>query len=189
MGTSMRDQTEDNEWFGPVSRIEIVEQGDGLLVGITQIRRKGHLAIGLLITVGFGVLFAWKESWWGVLIALGLGGFWIGAWCFNDHWGEIRVDENYLTTRGKKPVRLAWGEIHGLEYRAGGEDEPTGLYVRLGRWKWSCVMANLDREQTEEIISAIHRRFPHVKMGEEIEPLSHRFRSWFGRRRGSGDGF
>ena len=179
---------EDTEWFGPVSRVEIVEQSDGLLVRVTQIRRKGHLAIGLLITVIFCVLFARQESWW-VLIALGLGVVWIGAWCFNDHSGEIRVDENYLTTSGKTTVRLAWGEIYGLEYRMGGEDDPTGFYVRLGRWKWSCVMANLDREQTEEIIAAIHRRFPQLRMADELEPLSHRFRSWFGRLSGSKDDF
>ena len=185
----MRDQTEDNEWFGPVSRIEIVEQSDGLLVRITQIRRKGHLVIGLLIAVFFVVLFAWQESWWGALIALGFGVFWIAVWCFNDHWGEIQVDENSLTTRGKKPVRLGWGEIHGLKYRTGSEDEPSGLYARTGRWKTVCVMANLDWEQTDEIIAAIHRRFPQLRMAEEIEPLSVRFRSWFGRSRGSKDGF
>lgn len=188
-GNVMRDQTEDNEWFGPVSRIEIIEQSDGLLVRVTQIKRKGHLAIGLLITAVFGVLCARQESWWLLIVALGFGVFWIGVWWFDDHWGEIQVDENYLTTRGKKAVRLTWGEIYGLEYRMGSEDDPTGLYVRLGRWKWSCVMANLNREQTEVIIAAIHRRFPQLKMAEEPEPLSTRFRSWFGRLRGSKDGF
>jgi hypothetical protein len=179
---------EDTEWFGPISRIEIVEQSDGLLFRVIQIKRRGHLALGILVTVVFGVLFAWQESWL-FFFALGLGLVWIGAWCFDDHWGEIQVDGNYLTTRGKKPVRLGWGEIYGLEYRMGGEDDPTGFYVRLGRWKWSCVMANLDREQTEEIIAAIHRRFPQLRMADELEPLSNRFRSWFGRLSGSKDDF
>ena len=98
---------EDTEWFGPISRIEIVEQSDGLLFRVIQIKRRGHLALGILVTVVFGVLFAWQESWL-FFFALGLGLVWIGAWCFDDHWGEIQVDGNYLTTRGKKPVRLGW---------------------------------------------------------------------------------
>ena len=175
---------EDNEWFGPVSHIEIVEQSDGLLFRVIQIKRKGHLALGILVTVVFGVLLARQESWL-FFFVLGLGLVWIGAWCFDDHWGEIQVDGNYLTTRGKKPVRLGWGEIHRLEYRSGGEDDPTGLYVRLRRWKSICVMPNLNREQTEDIIAAIHRRFPQLRMADELEPLSNRFRLWFERWRGS----
>jgi hypothetical protein len=174
----------DNEWFGPVSRIEIVEQSDGLLVRVIQIKRKGHLALGILVTVVFGILFARQESWLS-FFALGLGLVWIGVWCFDDHWGEIQVDGNHLTTRGKKPVRLEWAEIHRLEYSAGGEDAPTGLYVRLGRWKSICVMPNLNREQTEDIIATIHRRFPQLRMADELEPLSNRVRSLFERWRGS----
>jgi hypothetical protein len=182
----MRDQMHDDEWFGPVSQIEIVEQSDGLLVRITQIRRKGHLAIALLITLFVGVLFAWHESWWGFFFVLGLGLFWIASW-FSSRWGQIRVDENYLAADGKKPVRLAWVEIHRLQYRGGGEDEPSGFYARVGRWKSICVMTDLNREQTEEIIAAIHHRFPHLKMADEIEPISNRLRSWLEQLRGKKD--
>jgi hypothetical protein len=169
---------DDDAWFGPVSRIEIVEQSDGLLVRITQIRRKGHLAIALLVTVFAGVLFAWQESWVGVFFVPAMGLIWIAAWSSSRR-GEIRVDENYLVADGKKPVRLAWAEIHSLQYGGGGEDDPFGLYARVGRWKSICVMGDLNREQTEEIIAAIHRRFPHLEMAGEIEPISNRLRSWF----------
>ena len=125
---------------------------------------------------------------WGSLIALGLGLFWVGVWWLDDHWGEIQVDENYLTSRGKKPVRLAWAEIHSLAYRVGGEDEPTGLYAGTGRWTNICVMANLDREQSDEIIAKIHGRFPKLSMAEEPEPLFDRFRSWLGWSNSSKDG-
>lgn len=180
----MRDQTEGNEWFGPVSRVEVVEESDGLLVRVIQIRRKGHLAIGLLVTFGLGVLFAFHYSWWW-LVVLVLGLIWTAAW-FSSRWGEIRVSENYLMADGKKPLRLAWSEIHSLQYGGGGEDEPSGLYARVGRWKSICVMADLNREQTEEIIAAIHRRFPHLKMADKIEPLSDRIHSWFARLIGKG---
>ena len=176
----MRDQIDDDEWFGPVSRIEIVEQSDGLLVRVTPIRRKGHLAIGLVVTSIFGSLFARQDRWWALLLTVGFGVIWAVSW-LNSRRGEIRINEDYLAADGKKAVRLAWAEIHSLQYGGGGEDEPSGFCARVGRWKSICVMGDLNREQTEEIIAAIHRRFPHLKMADEIEPLSDRLRSWFER--------
>jgi hypothetical protein len=176
---------EDNEWFGPTSRIEIVEPKDGLLVRIIEVKRKGHLAVALVVTFVGSVICAKVGSWLGVLLFLGLGVFWVAAW-FGTRWGEIQVDENCLVARGKKPVRLPWTEIRALKHDTGGEYDPTGFYARVGRWKSICVMADLNREQTEEIIAAIHRRFPHLKMAEEDEPLGDRLRSWLGRVTGPG---
>jgi hypothetical protein len=48
-------------------------------------------------------------------------------------------------------------------------------------------MTDLNREQTEEIIAAIHHRFPHLKMADEIEPISNRLRSWLEQLRGKKD--
>jgi hypothetical protein len=175
----MRDQIDDDGWFGPVSRVEIVEQrnGNGLLVRVTPIRRKGHLAIGLLVTSIFGSVFARQDRWWALLLTAGFGSIWLVSW-LSSRRGEIRINEDYLAAEGKKAVRLAWSEIHGLQYRAGGDDEPSGFYARVGRWKSICVMADLNREQTEEIIAAIHRRFPGLRMAAEIRPLGDRLRSW-----------
>ena len=170
---------EDNEWFGPVSRIEIVEQRDGLLVRVTPIRRKGHLAIGLLVTSIFGGLFARQDRWWVLLLTAGFGVIWVVSWLSSRRPSEIRINEDYLAADGKKPVRLAWAEIHSLQYGGGGEDEPSGFYARISRWKSVCVMAHLNREQTGEIIAAIHRRFPQLRMAGEIEPLSNWLRSRF----------
>ena len=174
---------EDTRWFGPSSAIEIVDQTDGLLIRITHIKRKGYLVIALAIVFASSIFLAWRESLGGFVV-LGIALLWIASW-FIDRKGEIRVTENYLMSEGNSLVRLAWSEIRVLEYGGGGEDEPTGLYARVGRWRSVCVRANLNREQTEEIIAAIYHRFPSLKLADESEPLGTRFRSLIERWRGS----
>lgn len=60
-----------------------------------------------------------------------------------------------------------WSEISGLEYRAGGEDEASGLYVRRGCSSPLCVLDRIGQEETFALIDTIYRRFPLVSMAEE----------------------
>lgn len=174
---------EDTRWFGPSSAIEIVDQTDGLLIRITRIKRKGHLAIALAIVFASCIFLAWQESLGGFVV-LGIALLWVASW-FVDRKGEIRATENYLMSEGSSHVRLAWSEIRRLEYGGDGENDPTGLHARVGRWRSVCVTANLNREQTEEIIAAIYHRFPSLKLADESEPLGTRLRSLVERWRGS----
>jgi hypothetical protein len=65
-----------------------------------------------------------------------------------------------------------WADISGLDFRQGGEDEPSGLYARTGRWNATCLMAGLNREQSEEVIAAVYRRFPYVEMAKDNDGWS-----------------
>jgi hypothetical protein len=57
-------------------------------------------------------------------------------------------------------------EVKSLEYRIGGEHEPSGLYLNN-----TCVFDGLDRKQTEAMVTRIFNRFPGVG-GKDDTPTS-----------------
>ncbi|SNT30250.1 hypothetical protein SAMN05421770_10755 [Granulicella rosea] len=64
-----------------------------------------------------------------------------------------------------------WSEICALKYSLGAEDDPSGLYIRTGRWSETCVLAGVDEAQANEIIEAIFERFPNIELADEPKPL------------------
>jgi hypothetical protein len=162
-------------WLGPAKRIELVEQGDVLLIKAAG----GKSAVDLLLPLFACVwtYFAWRDKNW-ILCFFGL--FFLGSsvWMlFRDRDGEVRVSGTDIVASGDLgqwtdgSVQFRWIDISGLEFRQ-GEDEPGGLYARTGRWSSTCIMAGLSREQTEEVIAAIYRRFPYVVMAEDRQGWS-----------------
>lgn len=67
-------------------------------------------------------------------------------------------------------IRISTHEIKSLLFSTGGEGDRTGLYVHHG-WTQICLIPNIDRKQTEDIITAIRRRFPDMELGDR-EPAS-----------------
>ncbi len=61
---------------------------------------------------------------------------------------------------------IRWRDIRGLEYRAGSEDTPNGLYVQTGRWGGRFLIQDLGKDETNEMIDTIYRRFPFVEMAD-----------------------
>jgi len=162
-------------WLGPAKRIELVEQGDVLLIKAAG----GTSAIDLLLPLfacGW-TYFVWRDKHW-VLLFFGL--FFLGSsvWMlFRDRDGEVRVSDTDIVASGDlggwiaDTVQFRWIDVSGLEFRQ-GEDEPGGLYARTGRWSATCIMAGLSREQSEEVIAAIYQRFPYVVMAEDRDGWS-----------------
>jgi hypothetical protein len=163
-------------WLGPAKRIEVVEQGDMLLVRATGIRR----AIDLLLPLVFATwgYFVWRDHHWLMFFGI-LFGFGSAVWfAFRSHDGELRITDTEVVASGDLGgwsggyVQFRWADISGLEYRPGGEDSNEGLYVKTGQWHAYCVMAGLNKEQSEEVIATAYRRFPYVVMAEDNDGWS-----------------
>ncbi len=71
-----------------------------------------------------------------------------------------------------------------LEYRNGGEYEPSGLAAKTGRWTWVWMVKDVHAKDAEEMISTIFRRFPLVALAPEPPGLL-QLRSWFRRKTSS----
>ena len=61
--------------------------------------------------------------------------------------------------------RIATKDVLGMSYRAGGEDELSGVYVKL-RWAQRCVLPRVSEEQSRVTIDAITAKFPEIATDE-----------------------
>jgi hypothetical protein len=163
-------------WLGPAKQIEVIALGDVLQIKATAKGRAIDL-VGPILSAAW-TYFAWRDKHW-VFVAFGLFVFASIVWkLFQTQEGELRITETVISARGDLggwtdgSVELRWGDISGLDYRQGGEEEPSELYARTGRWNGTCVMAGLNREQSEEVIAAIFQRFPYVVMAEDNDGWS-----------------
>jgi hypothetical protein len=163
-------------WFGSEKQIEVLEQCDLLLIKATGTRRAVDLLVPLFACLW--TYFVWRDQNW-VLFFIGLFFFCSSIWMlFRSKDGELRITGTDIMATGDRggwideSVQFRWADISGLDFRQGGEDEPCGLYARTGRWSATCVMAGLNREQSEEVIAAVYKRFPYVVMAEDKDGWS-----------------
>ncbi|WP_158941718.1 hypothetical protein [Granulicella sp. S190] len=163
-------------WLGPEKQIEVIQQGDVLLIKATGIRR----TVDLLMPLAFAIFmyFVWRERHW-ISSVIALFIFGSAVWVlFRSQDGELRITDTHIEANGNRggwtdaSVQFRWIDISGLDFRQGGEDELSGLYARTGRWNATCLMAGLNREQSEEVIAAVFRRFPYVVMAEDKDGWS-----------------
>ena len=163
-------------WLGPAKRIEVVKQSDVLLIKATGIRRAVDLLLPLVSCAW--AYFVWLYRDW-VSLVVSLFIFGASLWfLFRNRNGELRITDTDIMASGNRggwideSVQFRWADIRGLDFRSGGEDEPRGLYARTGRWRATCVMAGLNKEQSDEVIAAVHRRFPYVVMAKDKDGWS-----------------
>lgn len=158
-------------WFGPAMELQTVEASDHLLFRATKQRRRIDLIVPVLCGVGFIVALSLGRVLWTIGLAA-FGG--ICLYCvLAVSTRELLVTQFDLTVNRS---RYFWKDIRRLEYRAGGEDETSGLYARQGRWSSVCLMPHLNREQADAVIAAIYLRFPLVNMAQEEASLGAMFR-------------
>ncbi|RSL17442.1 hypothetical protein EDE15_2976 [Edaphobacter aggregans] len=138
----------------------------------TRQRRWIDFLVEALVIAGLAFLF-WRNQSWIVLLMLVVAiGHGVVGWLGDDH-AELLITKEGIEVIGtlgrisSSNLRLQWSSISGLDYREGGEDEPSGLYARLGSWSSTRLMTHVNKEQAEEIIAAIYRRFPYVEMAED----------------------
>jgi hypothetical protein len=160
------------KWFGPSALVEMTERGDELQVKVTGQRRAIDVVVLAAVLSVFAFLF-WRDRSWlyfaGFLFACIFGlRFWL-----SDHQEQLLVTEKGVEAIGdfggfsRDRVHLPWSSISGLDYREGGEDEPSGLHARRGGWSATLLMTRVNKDQAEEIIATIYRRFPYVEMAED----------------------
>jgi hypothetical protein len=160
------------KWFGPSVLVELTERGDELQVKVIGQRRAIDVVVLAAALSVFAFLF-WRDRSWlyfaGFLFACGFAlRFWL-----SDHQEQLLVTEKGLEAIGdfggfsRERMHLSWSSISGLDYREGGEDEPSGLHARRGGWSSTLLMTRVNKDQAEEIIATIYRRFPYVEMAED----------------------
>ncbi len=159
-------------WFGPSALVELIERGDELQVIVVGQRRWIDFVV---LWAGFSVFvfLFWRDRSWFYFVCLLIAcGYAFRSW-LGDRQEQLLVTEKGLEAIGdfggfsRDRVYLPWSRISGLDYREGGEDEPSGLHARRGGWSSTLLMTHVNREQAEEIIAAIYRRFPYVEMAED----------------------
>jgi hypothetical protein len=155
-------------WFGPSQVLHYTDSSEGLSFTITTQRRRIDMVI--LITCAVGVViscFGWHLFWM-------MGFFIVGSALFeNIYLRPVTYFEVLEAGIWVSAQLWSWSTISGLEYQVGPEDGPSGLYARTGgRWNWSatCIVPNITRELTEQIIDLAYRRFPLVTMAEDKGP-------------------
>jgi hypothetical protein len=160
------------KWFGPSAILEFVERGDELQVKVTgQQRGIDFVVLGISLSV-CAFLFWRDRSWFYFVCLLVACAYGLHNW-LSDREEQLLVTEKNVEAFGdfggfsSDRVLLSWSDIAGLEYRAGGEDTPSGLFARKAGWSSALLMTRVDKEQAEEIIRAIYRRFPYVEMADD----------------------
>ncbi|HWW23047.1 MAG TPA: hypothetical protein VNY78_04040 [Edaphobacter sp.] len=160
------------EWFGPSVRFEIFDRKDEMQILFMREKRWTDFLLSGAVVIGLAFLFWSNRSWISLVILVLAVGHGVVEWVGDDH-AELLITKEGIEVIGSlgrissSNVRLQWSSISGLDYREGGEDEPSGLYARRGSWSSTRLMTHVNKEQAEEIIAAIYRRFPYVEMAED----------------------
>jgi hypothetical protein len=157
------------QWWGPSNDLEFIDKPDALTIRATSIRRRGDLLLPSALALGFMVA-PWFGGGFFVLAVLGIS----SAALFYS-WSITSIVELRVTQRGIEArssggcVSAAWSEIKALEYRVGGENEPSGLYGRDTRWQGIHLTSQLTKTECERVITAIFTRVPFVEMAVDNE--------------------
>jgi hypothetical protein len=155
------------EWWGAANQLEFIDKPDALTIRATSVQRRGDLILPFLLALGFAVA-PWFGGGWLILLALGgLSAALFISW-FMTSITEIRVTDRRIEVRSSgNTLSVNWSEIAGLEYRAGGEGEASGLYARQTRWQGLMLTSQLNQDECNQVIDAIYRRFPYAKMADD----------------------
>src|ERR1700753_1899765 len=147
------------QWWGPANSLEFIDKPDALTIRATSIHRLGDLVwpAGCLIAALATFYFHAPAGWPGSLAIM--TALLVAGW-FNTSVVELRVTRRELSTRSlrnwiNKEGEIQWSEVRALEYRIGGEYESRGLYAKKSFWSAPCLMPQLSKKETQQVIQAI----------------------------------
>ena len=86
---------------------------------------------------------------------------------------SLEVNSDELVTQGnmgkllETEQRIATKDVEGMSYRIGGEDESSGLYVKL-RLSERCVLPRVSEEQAQQMIAAISKKFSDLPTSDAL---------------------
>jgi len=135
-------------------------------------RERGWLEWAIAIA-GISFMFWEAHRFHSILwLIFGLvGGFSLVTGLLATGCSELIVTSNQLLVRSNpgrlfsKETSISTADITGIEYQSGGEDNPSGIYVKHG-WRSQCVLSDLTRHQADEMLDQIFRQFPHIGVGD-----------------------
>jgi len=148
------------------SNLTILEETDCLIIRIDRQRGSLELTIGVvLILFAFFGAYEWKSLFW---LFSGLLGTWgLLSRSLRGNTTELTVTEKCLSARGdlgstfNSVIRLETAELDSLTHQSGDENSESGLYAKHG-WKSTCLIPQISEAQSNEITTAIFRRFPCI---------------------------
>ncbi|HKF48064.1 MAG TPA: hypothetical protein VKB38_11955 [Terracidiphilus sp.] len=85
---------------------------------------------------------------------------------------SLTVNQREVHASGNLPkllsdsVRVPVSEIKRIGWFNGGENQPSGLYVRHGLLSNTCVLPGISKQQAVEIRDAIAGKFPDFPLGD-----------------------
>jgi hypothetical protein len=80
---------------------------------------------------------------------------------------KLRVTSDEILAEGNinkifsSEMRIPVSEVKWLRFEAGGDNAPSGLYLRHG-WSHTCLLPGLDKNQGIAVVSAIFAKFPEI---------------------------
>lgn len=83
---------------------------------------------------------------------------------------ELTVTNDEILARGNvnrmfRTEIVISSAVKSIDYLSGGEDAPSGLYVKQA-WQNTCVVADITEEQTGQITDRIYRKFSEIGSGD-----------------------
>lgn len=79
----------------------------------------------------------------------------------------LRITSDEISARGNinkmfsTEARIAVSDVKWLGYEGGGDNEPSGLYLKHG-WSRTCLLPGLDEDQGLAVVGAIFAKFPEI---------------------------
>jgi hypothetical protein len=157
-------EPEQESWWGPKAIIVYDGEPGRLLVRVTKRKRKGDLAvICCLLAVGLLCLvFAASRMIGGILCV----SFFIALI------GWYRMTSTVLTVTEagfaaqfsgrflRRRARVTWEEVGTLTYRTQTKNRPEGLFAKRSFFSSTCLIPDIDKTLTVEVIEKIYALFP-----------------------------
>jgi hypothetical protein len=155
-----------------IGRVQLttVELQDSLEISVVREYGRLEWAIGLVLTL-FTIWLFWRFNtpithlFAAVICAVAATAV-IAIWVQGTS-TKLRVTRDEILAEGNinkifsNEMRIPVSEVKWLGYEAGGENEPSGLYLRRG-WSRTCLLPGLDEDQGIAVVSAIFAKFPEI---------------------------
>jgi hypothetical protein len=164
------------DWFGPCCNVETLQDDSVLFFRVIEIRRKVDYLIPIVLVVACGFAIGFGSIVFGLFLGACAALFSYRLLELATYRVEVTAAKlsstGSLGKFGGSSTSFRWTEIHGLEYGNLGEDGPSGLCVRTGRWSLTCIAPGVSREQADAMIFQIYKRFPSPPLADPPPPLA-----------------
>ncbi len=173
-------------WFSKtVTELTVVDLGKELVIDTTRKPSRPEALLSAVVTCGFVAILAYRFLGLVPLIMVAvLAGLLVFLQAARTSKVELRVTRLELKSRGPIPGEfgstrsVCSADIQWLEYRneePGENGRPSGPYAVIGR-RSTCLLPDLDAQQTNQLIDRIEARFPELhEQRRRADPFGQHF--------------